>query len=210
MEILRCLFTAEFAPRILLSARSTGKRTTRAAYPRSSLPRTAAPTAPAAYSKEARGTADFANSRISRCNAPLSAAPALVRVHDAPRRIPSVGRRTSGFFSLTCRELRHSWVRRRRREGKTRLGRKWCRCNLRPRRSTTLPGPLRRRASVSVLPFASFFVVGIIPRARYTARGLTGSRKNDLVFWKDEIKLQGRSKREQMCSSNRLDFKFLS
>lgn len=101
MEILRRLFTPEFAPRILLSARSTGKRTTRAAYPRSSLPRTAAPTAPAAYSKEAKGTAGFANSRISRCNAPLSAAPALVRVRDAPRRIPSVGRRTSGFFSLT-------------------------------------------------------------------------------------------------------------
>lgn len=212
MEILRCLFTPEFELRILLSARSTGKRTTRAAYPRSSLPRTAAPTAPAAYSKEAKGTAGFANSRISRCNAPpRSAAP--VRVRDAARRILSVGRRTSGFFSSTWIEPQS--IRRgpeslpRRHEGKARLGRRWCRCNLRPRRSTTPPGPLRRRASVSVLPFASSssssesFRELAAPRVAWPALAKT-------ISFCGRTRWNFRhSKREQTCSSNRLDFKLL-
>lgn len=45
----------------------------------------------------------------------------------------------------------------RRREGRAQLGRRWCRCNLRLRRSTTPPDPLHRRArpSRSCLSFPS-------------------------------------------------------
>lgn len=144
--------------------------------------------------EKSRGFCKFKNFTLQRV--------ALRRVRGVPRQIPSEMPDRWLFLA----DWSSSSIRRgsdslpRRHEGRARLGCRWCRCNLRPRRSSTPPDPHRRRAAVSVLPFASSSVAGVIPWARYTARGLTGSRKNHLVLWKDRTKLQVRSKREQTCS----------